>query len=192
MHGMKKALVLVDLQNDFFPGGALPVPEGDSVVEPVNRLIAMADRDDMPVYATRDWHPEKHCSFREQGGPWPPHCVRGTAGAEFHPGIELPENASVVSKAESADKDAYSGFQGTDLARRLRDAGVSSLVVGGLATEVCVKSTVFDALDEGFDVTVVREAVSGIDKESGDSGKALEQMRERGARIVSIHDLAND
>jgi len=186
---MKTALLLVDLQNDFFPGGALATPEGDSIIEPVNRLIEMFERDGLPMYATRDWHPEGHCSFQEQGGPWPPHCIRETPGAAFNPAIQMPDSAVVISKTTTQEKGAYSGFEGTDLAGRPRQAVVSSLVVAGLATDVCVKNTVFDGLEEGFDVTVVREAISGVEAQPGDSDKAMQEMVDKGARLVSIDHL---
>jgi nicotinamidase/pyrazinamidase len=186
---MKTALLLVDLQNDFFAGGALPVSDGDAVVEPVNRLIGVFRRKSLPVFATRDWHPENHCSFEDQGGPWPRHCVRGTKGAAFDPRIRLPADAIVISKAQSPGADAYSGFQDTDLAKRLEALDVSAVVVGGLATDVCVEKTVLDALDAGLDVTVIREAVSGVDATPGDSEKALASMREKGASILPIDDF---
>lgn len=186
---MNPALLLVDLQNDFFPGGALPAPDGDAIVTPVNRLIEMFQRLGLPIFATRDWHPENHCSFEQQGGPWPPHCIRGTPGAEFNPRVNLPQNAEIISKARLPDRDAYSGFEDTDLARRLDALGVSDIVVGGLVTEICVKNTVFDALKRGFGVSVVRESVSGVDIKRGDSEKALGAMDEAGARIVSIDEV---
>lgn len=187
----KQALLLVDVQNDFFPGGALPTPEGDTIVAPVNRLIETFRAESRPIVATRDWHPENHCSFEEQGGPWPPHCIQGSEGAAFKPEIELPKSATVISKADAPDKEAYSGFEGTDLAERLRDMDVSSLVVGGLATDVCVKNTVIDALNAGFDVTVVPEAISGVEANPGDSQKAVEEMKERGAAFVSVDDVVS-
>lgn len=184
------ALLLIDVQNDFFPGGDLPTPEGDSIVGPVNRLIDMFQDESLPIYATRDWHPEDHCSFEEQGGEWPRHCVRNTEGAEFKPEIKLPKTATIISKAESPERDAYSGFDKTTLADRLREQDVKSLVVAGLATDVCVKYSVLDALDEGFDVTVVREAVSGVEAEPGDSERAIEEMKDKGAAIVSVTEVA--
>lgn len=187
---MKMALVLVDVQNDFFPGGALPTPEGDEIIEPINQLIEQCGDMGMPVFATRDWHPENHCSFEEQGGPWPPHCIQETEGAAFHPEIELPEDVAIISKAESADREAYSAFQSAGLGERLRELGVTGLVVAGLATDVCVRQTVLDALDEGFAVTVIQEAVSGVEAEPGDSRRALEEMAEHGAQILSMEDLA--
>ncbi|MEJ2722227.1 MAG: isochorismatase family protein [bacterium] len=185
---MNTALLLVDLQNDFFPGGALPAPDGDAIVAPVNQLIEVFQQGELPIFATRDWHPRNHCSFEARGGPWPPHCIQGTPGADFNPRVNLPANATVISKAQSPERDAYSGFDGTDLAWRLEALDVSDVVVGGLVTEICVKNTVVDALKRRFGVTVVREAVSGVDVHPGDSKKALEAMEEKGARIVSIDE----
>ena len=185
---MNTALLLVDLQNDFFPGGALPAPDGDTIVAPVNQLIEVFQQEDLPTFATRDWHPRNHCSFEERGGPWPPHCIQGTPGADFNSHVNLPGNATVISKAQSPERDAYSGFDGTDLAWRLEALHVSDVVVGGLVTEICVKNTVFDALKRGLGVTVVREAVSGVDVHPRDSEKALAAMEKKGARIVSVDE----
>ena len=132
------ALLIVDVQNDFLPGGSLAVPRGDEVVPALNRAIDAFKARGLPVYATRDWHPERHCSFREQGGPWPPHCIAHTRGAEFAAALRLPPAAAVISKATSADRDAYSGFEGTDLDARLRAAGVRRLFVGGLGSQLGV------------------------------------------------------
>lgn len=187
---MKPALLLVDVQNDFFPGGALATPEGDQIIEPVNRLIDMANERKLPVFATRDWHPEGHCSFEKQGGPWPPHCIRGTEGAAFHPDIRLPDRTAVITKAETQEKDAYSGFDETDLAERLRENEVDTVIVAGLATDVCVKNTVLDALMEDFNTIVVNEAIRGVDAEPGDRDRAVEEMKDRGAKFMSVDDLA--
>lgn len=189
---MATALLLVDVQNDFFPGGALGAPEGDAIIAPVNRLIAHARATGWPVFATRDWHPEDHGSFEAQGGPWPVHCVRETHGAAFHAAIELPRQAPVVSKATEQDRDAYSGFEGTDLADRLRDADIERVIVGGLATEYCVRSTVLDARDAGFAVTVVPEAVRGVEAEAGATSAALEEMRRQGAAITPLEAVLAD
>ena len=179
------ALVIVDVQNDFLPGGQLPVPEGDAVIPSLNAWIRVFRTADLPIVATRDWHPADHCSFQARGGPWPPHCVAGTPGAEFAPGLKLPENAIVVSKATTPDRDAYSGFEGTDLAERLRELGVKRLFVGGLATDYCVLNTVLDALKEGFETYVITDAIRAVNVNPDDGDKALEQMRNAGARFVT-------
>ncbi len=177
------ALLIVDVQNDFLPGGALAVPRGDEVVPVLNRWIARFREQGLPVIATRDWHPSGHCSFQSRGGPWPVHCVAGTAGADFAPGLELPKDTVVISKATEPDREAYSGFQGTDLARRLRTLGVRRLFVGGLATDYCVLETVRDALREGFDVVLLRDAVRAVDAHPGDGDRALREMERLGARL---------
>jgi len=179
------ALVIVDVQNDFLPGGRLAVSEGDAVVTPLDAWIRQFRQAGLPIVATRDWHPADHCSFQAQGGPWPPHCVAGTAGAAFAPGLFLPDDAIIVSKATTPEKDAYSGFEGTDLAERLRRLGVRRLFVGGLATDYCVLNTVLDALKEGFETWVVTDAVRAVDVNPGDGDKALERMRKAGARFVT-------
>ncbi len=130
------ALLIVDVQNDFLPGGSLAVAEGDQVVGVLNDYIAVFSRQGLPVYATRDWHTPDHCSFQAQGGLWPPHCVADSPGAGFAPDLRLPEGSvTVISKGTRQDKDAYSGFEGSDLTERLRSAGIQRLFIGGLATD---------------------------------------------------------
>ena len=173
------ALIAVDVQHDFLPGGALGVPGGDAVVAP---LVAAA-RAVALVVKTRDHHPAGHCSFAEQGGTWPPHCVAGTHGAELHPDIAaLP--GPLLDKATTLDVDAYSGFDATGLAQLLREAGITRVLVGGLATDYCVKATVLDALRAGFDVTVLREAIAAVEVEPGDGERALEEMTHAGACVA--------
>lgn len=183
------ALVLVDLQNDFFSGGALAVPGADDVLPVANRLIEQFREAGRLIFATRDWHPELHCSFEAQGGPWPPHCVADTPGAEFHPGLRLPAGATVINKGSELDRDAYSGFQGTDMADRLRASGVNELVLCGLATDYCVKETALDGRREGFAVVVVQEGVRGVDVQPGDSVEALFEMENAGVRITTAGAL---
>jgi nicotinamidase/pyrazinamidase len=178
------ALILVDLQNDFCPGGAVPVPGGDEVIAPLNRLAVKVRQEGGMVVASRDWHPENHCSFIDQGGEWPPHCVRDTPGAAFHEHLEPAHIELVVSKADSAEKDAYSAFQDTGLADLMHRRDIREVWVGGLATDYCVKNTVLDALDSGFKVRVIRDAVRAVNRQPGDGEKALDAMRERGARVL--------
>lgn len=185
----KTALVIVDLQNDFCPGGSLAVRDGDQVVPVANRLINRFQRAGLPVFATRDWHPANHSSFEAQGGPWPPHCVQGTEGARFHPGLRLPETATIISKATTEKRDAYSGFDGTDLASRLKDIGVERIVVCGLATDYCVKATALDGISQGFDVSVVVEGIRGVNVRPDDSEKAIDQMNSAGAAVISEKKL---
>ena len=177
------ALLIVDVQKDFLPGGSLAVPEGDAVIAPLNRCIAAFGRNGLPVYASRDWHPPDHCSFAAQGGPWPPHCVAGSRGAEFAAALALPAGAIVISKATTPQRDAYSAFGDTDLHRRLQAAGVKRLFVGGLATDYCVLNTVKDALALGYGVVVLIGAVRAVEVAVGDGAHALAQMFRLGAQI---------
>jgi nicotinamidase/pyrazinamidase len=184
------ALIVVDVQRDFMPGGALPVPEGDKVVEPLNFYIELFERRGLPVFFTRDWHPENHISFREYGGVWPPHCVQNTFGAEFHPDLRMPaDNKFIISKGTSPDFDAYSGFQGTVLEDLLRERGVRRVFVGGVATDYCVKNTVLGALNRGFFAFLLTDAVKGVDVNPGDSEKAVEIMLGKGAVAIERGDI---
>jgi nicotinamidase/pyrazinamidase len=180
------ALILVDVQLDFLPGGSLAVPHADEVVPVLNRYLAVFRRLTLPVVATRDWHPPDHCSFRPQGGPWPPHCVAGTDGARFAPRLDLPRDVHIVSKATARDKDAYSGFEGTDLDDRLKRLAVTRLFVGGLATDYCVLNTVRDALRLGYATFLLVDAVRAVDVAPGDGVRAIEQMRRLGASDLSF------
>lgn len=182
--GPTDALLLVHLQLDFLPGGALPVNEGDAVVPVLNHWIARCREAGAGVIATRDWHPPDHCSFQPQGGPWPVHCVAGTAGAAFTPALELPAGAPVFSQATMAAAEAYSGFEGTGLADHLRQAGIVRLLVGGLATEYCVLNTVKDALKLGFAVVLLRDGIRPVDVHAGDGERAIASMAEAGALVL--------
>jgi len=177
------ALLAVDVQNDFLPGGALAVTHGDEVIGPINAVARAFARDGKPVFATRDWHPADHCSFRSRGGPWPPHCIAGQPGAQFANALELPAGSGVISKGTGRDEEAYSGFAGTDLAERLRAAGVRRLCVAGLATDYCVLNTVLDALAAGFAVTVLVDAARAVDMQPGDGARALQRMSAAGAAL---------
>ncbi|MGB9631057.1 MAG: nicotinamidase [Candidatus Methanodesulfokora sp.] len=184
---VNSCLIVVDVQRDFMPGGALPVPQGDSVISPLNSLIELFSSKGLPIVFTRDWHPRDHISFVDRGGPWPPHCVINSEGAEFHPNLIIPPKAIIVSKGTNRDREAYSGFQGTDLHSILLEKGVKRLFVGGVATEYCVKSTVIDALEIGFETIVVEEAVKGINKR--DELSAKEEMIDHGAILVKIDEI---
>jgi nicotinamidase/pyrazinamidase len=173
-------LLIVDVQNDFCPGGSLAIPEGDDVVPVLNRYIAKFHG---RVAASRDWHPPNHISFTDQGGPWPPHCIQNTPGAAFHPGLCLPENARVISKGTHSDSDQYSAFDRTGLAQTLRDRGIKRLWIGGLALDVCVHATALDALRENFEVHLILDATRAINAAPGDAEKALAEMRAAGAII---------
>ena len=184
------ALIAVDVQNDFLPGGNLAVPDGDAVVPALNRYLAAFAARALPVFATRDWHPPNHCSFQAQGGTWPPHCVAATRGAEFAPGLKLAQEAVIISKATTPEADAYSGFGGTDLAARLRAGGMTRLFIGGLATDYCVFSTVEDARAAGFEVLLLADAIRAVDVQAGDGARALDEMQQLGARAIRYEDLA--
>lgn len=178
------ALVIVDVQNDFLPGGNLAVPEGDAVIPPLNQFIQRFQDRGLPIYATRDWHPPDHCSFKQQGGPWPPHCVAETEGAAFAADLQLPADAVVIYKGTLQGKDAYSGFDGTNLADHLRDHFISRLFVGGLTTEYCVLNTVKDALSEGFEVMLIKQAVRAVEADAGDGERAIAEMQRCGAQLI--------
>lgn len=182
----KDALVIVDVQNDFCPGGALAVRDGDRVVPVLNRYIEEFQKSGLPIIATRDWHPEQTKHFKGFGGPWPPHCIQGTKGADFHPELRLPPQAIVVSKGTTGEEGGYSGFEGVDpagvpLESLLRQLGVERLFVGGLATDYCVKQTVLDGLRLGFEVVLLEEAIRGVDLSPGDSERAVREMVAAGA-----------
>jgi nicotinamidase/pyrazinamidase len=185
MDRARDALIVVDVQRDFCPGGALPVPEGDRVVPVINRLLDWPWR----AVATRDWHPADHCSFRSQGGIWPPHCVAGTPGAEFHPDLRADRFGDVISKATTATAEAYSGFQGTDLAARLRRAGIQRVFVTGLATDYCVKATALDARRAGLEVVLLSDAIRGVEVRPGDCAAAVTEMQAAGVRVTSSSEV---
>ena len=185
------ALVLVDVQRDFLPGGALAVPDGDAVVPVLNRYIALVRERGLPIFATRDWHPADHCSFEAQGGRWPPHCMSDTAGAQFAPGLELPADAHIVSKATMPSPDSYSGFGGTTLAADLRGRGVKRLLIGGLATDYCVLNTVLDAIREGFEVVLLTDAIRAVNVDASDGERAEAQMRSAGAQPARYEDFVS-
>ena len=179
-----QALIVVDVQNDFCPGGALAVPHGDEVVQPLNKLIDEFLERGEPVYKSRDWHPPVTKHFAAYGGTWPVHCVQNTKGAEFHPALRDDPRIHVISKG-LGDKDSYSAFDETDLASQLHEQDVEEVVVGGLATDYCVKNTVLDALKNGFKVRAVTDAMHAVELHPGDGERAVEEMRAAGAEIVS-------
>jgi nicotinamidase/pyrazinamidase len=177
-----EALIIVDFQNDFTPGGALAVPEGDRIADRVNELAA-DPRFDL-VVATRDWHPPDHGSFEQQGGPWPVHCVADSEGAQLHPALLRERVDVIVDKGQNPDTEGYSGFDETPLESLLRSRGIDRVTIVGLATDYCVKNTALDALREGFEVTVVSGGVRGVDANEGDSEKALDEVRAAGATVA--------
>jgi nicotinamidase/pyrazinamidase len=180
----KQALIVVDVQNDFCPGGTLAVPHGNEVIEPLNRLIDEFLERGAPVYKSRDWHPATTKHFAAYGGTWPVHCVQNTHGAEFHPALRDDPRITVISKG-LGDTDCYSAFDETDLATQLQKQDIEEVVVGGLATDYCVKNTVLDALKNGFKVKAVENAMRAVDLQPGDGARAIDEMRAAGADIVS-------
>jgi nicotinamidase/pyrazinamidase len=180
---MAGALIIVDYQNDFArPDGALSVPAGEEIAGAINGHSGSGDYD--LVLATRDWHPADHGSFAAQGGPWPPHCVQGTEGAELHPDLDTAAIDAIVDKGQDPTTEGYSGFEATGLAERLREHGVDAVTIVGLATDYCVKNTALDALREGFAVRVDPAAVRGVEVAAGDSERALEELRAAGATVA--------
>jgi nicotinamidase/pyrazinamidase len=188
------ALLIVDVQNDFCPGGALAVPEGDAVVPVINEYVRRFGSRGLPVYASRDWHPEVTRHFQAEGGPWPPHCVAGTEGAAFHPELRLPDTAKVVSKGTDPTDDGYSAFEaesdsGQPLADALGEAGVGRLFVGGLATDYCVRASVLDAAARGLRPVLLLDAIRGIDVKPGDQARALDAMLRAGAGTATLETI---
>lgn len=187
--GVQDALIVVDVQNDFLPGGALGVRHGDEIIPLLNRCIKAFHARTLPIFATRDWHPADHCSFRARGGPWPPHCIAGTAGAAFAADLALPSDTHIISKATSPNADAYSGFQDTDLAAQLHALGSKRVLIGGLTTEYCVRASALDALEEGLVVIVLVDAVRAVNAVRGDGEHALAELRGRGVQLQRAAEL---
>ena len=190
----KPALILVDVQNDFCPGGALAVPDGDRVVAPLNRAAAAFAAAGLPVFATRDWHPPHTGHFKLYGGLWPVHCVQGSVGAEFHPDLRLPAGTILLYKGTDEHRDGYSAFDGVsetgqEFTQLLAEHGIDHLYIGGLATDYCVRTTVLDARERGLAVTVLVDAIAGVDLQPGDSDRALAEMRAAGARMLKVVEI---
>ena len=181
------ALLIVDMQNDFLPGGLLPLESGLEVVPVLNRWIEAASEAGYPVFASRDWHAASHVSFVERGGPWPVHCVMNTPGAEISPDLLLPPDTVIIDKGSDPDKEAYSAFDGTELGEHLRRAGVRRLWVGGVALDYCVRASVLDGVKLGaFEVHLILDATRAADVEPGDGERAVEEMRTAGALIEEL------
>ncbi len=192
---MADALIVVDVQNDFCPGGMLPVPEGDRVVPVLNEYLARAEGVGIPIFASRDWHPAHTAHFAQDGGPWPVHCVQNTPGAAFHPDLRLPIATGIVTKGTSARDEGYSAFEGRlpdgrDLATALREAGVTRVYVGGLATDYCVRATVLGARQSGFDVVWLRDASRPVEVQPGDGARAEAEMLAAGAQAGTLAEFA--
>jgi nicotinamidase/pyrazinamidase len=190
----RDALVVVDLQNDFCPGGALHVRDGDAIVPVVNRYLVRFAQAGAPLFLTRDWHPPVTRHFQAYGGVWPTHCVQGTPGAAFHPGLAPPDGAVIVSKGVDPEQDAYSAFQAEDPSGRrlptiLKERGIRRLYVGGLATDYCVRATVLDALRDGFEVVVLTDAIGAVDLAPGDGARAMDEIRGAGGRLATLSEV---
>jgi nicotinamidase/pyrazinamidase len=190
----KVALLVVDLQNDFCSGGALPVPNGEQVIEPVNRATARFAALGLPVLASRDWHPPQARHFRQYGGLWPIHCVQGSDGAAFHPGLRLPSGTPVFSKGINPELDGYSAFEGVTgdgrpLESVLAELGIEHLYLAGLATDYCILTTALEAVRHGLVVTVLTDAVAGVDLVPGDSARAMQEMASAGVRLSVVDSL---
>lgn len=187
----KDALIVVDVQVDFLPGGALAVPHGDKVIPVLNRYIKLFSETGMPIFFTRDWHPLGHLSFKDNGGIWPSHCVAESPGALFSPELKVPfEHKYIVSKGIKHEFDAYSGFQDTQLLALMQERGIRRVFVGGLATEYCVKNTIEGAINLGFSTVLLLDAVQGIEQAPGDCAKVVDQLLRRGAFAMNLHDFA--
>lgn len=187
--------MVVDVQNDFCPGGALGVPGGDRIVPRVNRTIELFERRGLPILATRDWHPKVTKHFKEFGGAWPPHCIQGTKGARFHPDLRLPKDVVILSKGMDPEQDSYSGFQayngqGRDLESVIRDLGADEVYLCGLATDYCVRATALDAMRRGIRVRVLEDAIKGVDVKPGDSEAAVREMRAAGVPFMGSRGVA--
>ncbi|MFH1338605.1 MAG: nicotinamidase [Candidatus Omnitrophota bacterium] len=190
----EKALLAVDVQNDFCPGGALAVPEGDKIIPAINKYIEIFSKNKLPVFASRDWHPARTKHFKKFGGQWPKHCIQNTKGAEFHPALKLPKEAIILSKGMDPGKESYSVFQsvdsgGTGFLVLLSDSGIRELFIGGLATDYCVRWSVLDALKFGFKVWLLTDAIKGVNLKPEDSEEAIAEMVSRGAKKTNFAQL---
>lgn len=183
------SLIIVDVQKDFCPGGALAVPEGDKVIPPLMKYIEKFSQKGLFIVATRDWHPRKHKSFKEFGGIWPVHCVQKTEGADFHPDLKLPKKTKIISKATKVNKEAYSGFEGTELKKELKKRKVKRIFVGGLATDYCVKNTVLDGIKAGFFTFLLLDAIKSVDVNPGDGERAIKEMLDAGAVGIVFEEI---
>jgi nicotinamidase-related amidase len=188
------ALSVTDIQNDFLPGGALGVPDGDKVIPALNHVIGLFAERGLPIFFTRDWHPPDHCSFRERGGIWPVHCVQNTPGAKFSSRLTIPEGSIIISKAEETEKEEYSTFYGRNAAGHterdlMKKFGVGRVFIGGLATDYCVLNSVQNALAEGYDVFVLTDAIQAVDVNPGDGENALKEMIRNGAKAITTERI---
>jgi len=190
----KKALLIIDVQNDFSPGGALAVPEGDKIIPNLNKYIKIFSQKKLPIFASRDWHPIKTKHFKDFGGVWPVHCIHNSPGAAFYPKLKLPKETIILSKGMDPEEDSYSAFQAEDangrrLMNLLKIFGIHEIYIGGLATDYCVKFSVIDALKQGFKVKLLGDAIKGVNLKPQDSGNAIKKMVEKGAKKITLKDM---
>ena len=186
------ALLITDIQNDFLPGGALPVLGGNEIIPALNEYARLFEKAKAYVFASRDWHPPNHVSFKARGGPWPPHCLQNTEGAKFSPDLKLPGDTAVISKAMDPERESYSVFDGTIFLDELRIRGVKRLFVGGLATDYCVVNTVLDARKLGYETVVLMDATLGINVKPGDVDRAVQTMLQMGAQQATAGDFPDE
>ncbi len=177
------ALLIVDLQNDFLPGGALGVADGNQATLACRRYLDTFIARVRPVFLSRDWHPADHCSFQKQGGPWPDHCVAGTPGAQFAAALNIPDSATIISKGTTKDKDAYSAFDGTDLDIQLKKSNITHLYIGGLATDYCVCASTLDACRLNYQVTLLTDAIAAVNVRPDDGARAIREMQNAGCAL---------
>src|SRR3989338_4427706 len=191
---VKKALLIVDMQNDFCPGGALGIKDGDKIIPAINKYIKIFSEKKLPVFASRDWHPKKTTHFKEFGGAWPRHCIQNSKGAEFHPKLRLPKETILLYKGMDPEKDSYSCFQAEDqrgmsFSGILKLFGIKELYIAGLATDYCVKFSTHEALKQGFKVKLLMDAIKGVNLKPGDSEKAIKGMVKNGAKKITLKDI---
>lgn len=184
----KCSLIVVDLQNDFITG-SLAVPGASQIIDRVNGYIKKFEKVGAEIFFTKDWHPITHCSFRENGGIWPTHCVQGSRGAEFHPNLRIPERARIIAKGTDPRKEAYSGFDDTPLEQELRRLGIAKVFICGVATEYCVRATVLDSLARGFETYLLEDAIAAVNLNPEDGKRAILEMIEKGAKLLHIQEL---
>jgi nicotinamidase/pyrazinamidase len=183
------ALLITDIQKDFLPGGALPIQGGNEIIPVLNAYAKRFADANAHLFASRDWHPPNHISFKAQGGPWPPHCVQDTDGAKFSPDLKLPSICAVISKATNPEHESYSVFDGTSFAHELKMCEIKRLFIGGLATDYCILNTALDARKLGYETVVLMDATLGINAEQGDVDKAVEAMLKAGAQQATSEDF---
>ncbi len=183
------ALIITDVQNDFLPGGRLAIQMGDAIIPTLNRYIHLFSPRKLPIFASRDWHPKDHCSFKTQGGEWPPHCVAETIGAAIASDLELPEGATTISKSTEKEHHAYSCFEGTTLDEKLKAEQIKRLFIGGLATDYGVMATVMDGLKRGYEVCFLEDAIRAINRERLDGIRAERKMYTKGALPITLEQL---